>query len=354
MTPRKHTAVTVLTALLILLGAGGSLGALDKQEYKVYIVSDSTRPWSADTQSGFKESLDKQLAAQGATAAYTVFETKADPAKAPEIVKAIQDGKPDLVLACNTPNGFADSQITAKLTDPAFKFVSLDPIPVEIGLVKSWAHPGGNVTGVGVFLQFTSAIKLAQKINPRLKKVAFVTWDAMNKVDDWFESEMKQAARDTGVQLVEFRRVANYEEEMAFYLDYVPKAADTFVMGGISPYVHKDGTPLNPQVDWYSVVQKQLGSLLFVSYDDSTVANGLVAATAVVWTDIGAQLADKAMKVLQGASPGDLPWEYPRKYNLIFNLQAAKDRGITIPQALISSAYRVYTDYKGDFAGQKK
>jgi putative ABC transport system substrate-binding protein len=355
MTTRKTAALlTVLSALLIFLGAGGTVGALDKKEYKVYIVSDSTRIWAMDTQAGFKESLDRQLAAQGAKAVYTVFETKTDPAKAPDIVKAIQDDKPDLVLACNTPNGFTDSQITAKLTDPVYKFVSLDPIPVEIGLVKNWAHPGGNVTGVGVFLQFTSTIKLAQKINPKLKKVAFVTWDAMGKVNDWFESEMKQAALDTGVELVEFRRVANNEEELAFYQDYVPKAADTFVMPGISPYVRKDGSPMDPQRDWYSFVQKQLGKLLFVSYDDSTVANGLVAATAVVWTDIGAQLAEKAMKILQGTSPGDLPWEYPRKYNLIFNLQAAKDRGIAIPPALISSAYRVYTDYKGSFAGQKK
>jgi putative ABC transport system substrate-binding protein len=74
----------------------------------------------------------------------------------------------------------------------------------------------------------------------------------------------------------------------------------------------------------------------------------------VIWTDIGDQAADKAMQILQGTAPGDLPWEYPRKYNLVFNLQAAKDRGITIPPALISSAYRVYTDYKGNFVGQKQ
>src|SRR6185369_233158 len=113
---------------------------------------------------------------------------------------------------------------------------------VEIGLIKNWQKPGGNVTGVGVFIQFTSTIKLAQRINPKLKKVAFATWDAMGTVNDWFESEMKDAAKETGVELVEFRRVANNEEELAFYKKYVPKADDTFVMVGISAFVHKDGT----------------------------------------------------------------------------------------------------------------
>ena len=353
---KRRNGHQFLAFLVLILGGlvTGNVFALDKKEYRVFVVSDTIDIWSTDIQNGFKANLDQQLAAQGAKATYTVFDTKVDPARTPEILKAIQEGQPDLLLMCNYPNGFADTQITAKLTGPEYKFVSLDPIPVETGLIKSWAHPGGNVTGVGVFIQFSSTIKLALKLNPRLKKVAFVTWNAMGVVNDWFESEMRQAARETGVQLVEFRRVANIEEEWAFYQDYVPKAADTFVMGGITAFVHKDGSPIDGVKDWATPIQNTMGKLLFVGYDDSTVARGLPAATAVIWTDIGAQAADKAMKILGGTSPGEIPWEYPRKYNLIFNLQAAKDRGVTIPSALISSAYRVYTDYKGNFAGQKK
>jgi len=336
------------------LTLGGGLTALDKKDYKVFVVSDTLGPWAVDTQSGFREALDRQLAAAGARAEYTVFDTKVDPATIPGILQAIEAGKPDLILMCNYPNGFADSQVTAKLTGPGYRFVSLDPIPVEIGLIKDWQKPGGNVTGVGVFIQFTSTIKLAQRLNANLKKVAFVSWKAMGTINGWFESEMKKAAKETGVQLVEFRIVADNEEELAFYKDYIPHSADTFVMSGITAFVHKDGSPIDPEKDWFSVVQKDLGHLLFVSYDDTSVAKGLPAATAVIWTDIGAQAADKAMQILEGAAPGDLPWEYPRKYNLVFNLKAAKDRGLVIPPALVGSAYRVYTDYDGTFVGKGK
>jgi putative ABC transport system substrate-binding protein len=341
--------------LLGLIGLGTAVGvsALDKKAYKVYIVSDTLGPWALDAQAGFRETLDKQLAAEGAQAAYTVFDTKVDPAAIPAILTAIQNGKPDLVLTCNYPNGFADSQVTAHFPQAPFKFVSLNPIPVETGLIKSWQKPGGNVTGVGVFLQFTSSIKLALKINPRLKKVAFVTWSTMGIINDWFESEMKKAVRESGITLVEFRRIANNEEELDFYRDYVPHAADTFVMGGISAFVHKDGSPVDSLKDWNGFIQKDMGQLLYINYDETTVARGIVAGATVIWSDIGAQMAEKAMKVLQGATPGDLPWEYPRKYNIVLNVQAAKDRSITLPPSLISSAYRVYTDYKGNFVGAK-
>lgn len=348
-----RTAAVLFFMVLFML-VGMDCFALDKKDYKIFVVSDTLDYWSLDTQAGFRESLDKQLALQGAKASYTVFDTKVDPTTSPAILKAIQDGTPDLILMCNYPNGYADSQVTAKLAGSAFKFVSMNPIPVEMGLIKSWQKPGGNVTGVGVFLQFTSTLKLAQRINPALKKVAYVTWDAMGIINDWFEAEMKKAAKETGLELVEFRRVAHNEGEMAFFQDYRAKAADHVVMSGISAFVKKDGSPMDTERDWVPIIRKNLGKLLYLGYDDTMVSRAIPAATAVIWTDIGAQLAEKAMKILSGTKPGDIPWDYPRKYNLVFNLQAAKDRGIVIPQDLISSAYRVYTDYQGSFVGQTK
>jgi len=57
---------------------------------------------------------------------------------------------------------------------------------------------------------------------------------------------------------------------------------------------------------------------------------------------------------LQGENPGDIPWDYPRKYNIILNKKRAEDLGIIIPQEVINASYRIYTDYKGNFIGQRK
>ena len=48
-----------------------------------------------------------------------------------------------------------------------------------------------------------------------------------------------------------------------------------------------------------------------------------------------------------------MSWDYPRKYNLLFNKKRSDFLGLTIPENLLSASYRVYTDYEGNYAGVK-
>ena len=331
----------------------GQAPALDKSEYRICVVVDILRPKFQEVIDGFRETLDAHLGAAGAKASYTVFDTKADPAAVPGILSAIRAGGPDLILAVNGPDSFADRNVGLKLADTAFRFVSMNCIPIQSGVAREWKRPGGNFTGVGVFVQMGSMIKLAKLINPKARKLVFYSWDKMAEINDWFVTELKGACRMEGVELARVEYLASAEDEFEFLLQCDSLGEEYFGIGGISAWVHRDGT-------YADMIVRRPGSCKAGSSTSRSTPTTnpqyrppTPPGTCVIWHDLGAQLAEKAMKVLQGAKPGDIPWDYPRKYNIMLNLAAAKNVGIVFPQALLSAAYRVYTDFNGNFIGER-
>ena len=352
MPKRKSLLLRFLILAVLLFPQAISSAERTTREYKIFIVVDTVDDWSVKIMDGFKESMDKFVSSKGAKAAYTTFDTKVNPERIPPIIDAIRMGDPDLICMVNYPSGFADSVITKKLTDPKYKFVSENCIPVEIGLIPSWQKPGGNVTGVGVFLQQNSQIRLMKRINPKAKKLAVFSWSAMTQINEWFEKEIARAAKQEGVELVEFRKVDSEEAEFAFFREYDAKSDEYFVMGVISAFVHADGSPANITADEPPFFQNGLKKVQVLAYDETVISYGALGGASVVWKDIGIQLAEKGVLVLEGKSPGDIPWDYPRIYNIILNLKTAQKIGVKFPQDVIGAAYRVYTDYAGNYVGR--
>jgi putative ABC transport system substrate-binding protein len=75
--------------------------------------------------------------------------------------------------------------------------------------------------------------------------------------------------------------------------------------------------------------------------DDSTYEAGGLMAYYPSGTDLYRRSASYIDKILKGANPADLPVGLPKKIDLLINLKAAQQIGLTIPQVVLNRADKV-------------
>jgi putative tryptophan/tyrosine transport system substrate-binding protein len=236
--------------------------------------------------------------------------------------------KPALIVASSSDTALAAKKAT--LTIPIVSGALADA--EHLGLVASYARPGGNVTGIMPYVAGlpSKQIELAREVVPVAAKIGLLGNINDPKVGPQLD-EMKNLAQTLGLAVV-VPEVTNPES--------IASAIQVFARERVDVVVVLESTlMLN--------FRRQIASLMAVNrlpsvygYRDHVEEGGLISYGVDLrwcWN----RTAAFAQKILSGVAPADLPVEFPTRIQLALNLKTARELGIALAPTLIARADEV-------------
>ena len=221
----------------------------------------------------------------------------------------------------------------AKNATKTIPIVTITGDPVGAGIVDSLARPGGNLTGLATLNPNLSGkrLELLTEIIPQLSRVGILRQPVPEDPNTTFE-EYKVAARALKIQFQSL--------EVHGPKPDLEQAFETAAKGRVNALITVTSAPLFLQRKRIAdlAIKNRLPSM----YQGSAWVEscGLMSYS----TDdlvIYRRAATYVDKILRGAKPAELPIEQPTKFELVINLKAAKQIGLTIPPNVLARADRV-------------
>ena len=207
--------------------------------------------------------------------------------------------------------------------------VGLVDDPLDSGLIDSLARPGHNVTGLGESspVIYGKQLQLLKEVAPTISRVAVIGWHHMARERRTSRAEADAAARALGLDLL-WLGVDQREDFEAAFIAIVRARSDALIaLGTHVNFGHR-------QLIADFALKQRLPS---IGFPDA----GMLMSYESDNTETFRRAAVYVKKILDGAKPGDLPFEQPMKYSLIINLKTAKALGLMIPQSLLLRADEV-------------
>ena len=252
-----------------------------------------------------------------------------DNARLPTIAGELVAQGPDLILVQTVPATRALMQVTKSIP---IVMVGVGN-PVDLGIVASFAKPGGNVTGSS-YLANEYILKLLQLLKeaaPRLRSIAvFINLSNEAAAPLVKQLQVETPALGMQLQIVQVSGKGDFDTAFAAIrgantesILLIPEALIQSNRDTIAGFAQTHGLPL-----------------VTVGGSRSLPASGLIAygPTRDEYARLAARYVDQ---ILKGAKPGDLSIEQATRFNLVINLKTAKVLGLTIPQSLLLRADEV-------------
>jgi putative ABC transport system substrate-binding protein len=325
---KKAAVPSILLAVVLLALAVTAEAQQPKKVPRIGFLTGSSAATATPYIEAFRQGLGELGYVEGKNIhiEYKYAEGKSE--RLPELAQELVGLKVDVIVTG------AASVVRATKRETSTLPIVVTSIGDLTGLVASLARPGGNVTG----LTHISAellgkrLELLKEVVPKIPRVAFLTSDDALAAKAMFNDAQGVAkAMAVKFQLLEVK-VKNPDIEGTFRVILKERigalitessGAVSFQRKRILELIEQNRIPaMHSEQEWANAG----GGLM--SYGANRVD---LYRRAAVYVD----------KILKGAKPADLPVEQPTKFELVINLKAAKQIGLTIPPNVLARADKV-------------
>jgi putative ABC transport system substrate-binding protein len=205
---------------------------------------------------------------------------------------------------------------------------------VGIGLAKSLASSGNNVTGLSLQLHELSAkhVEIMAELLPGMRRAALLMDLAQPRsLSEQYERIARSAATTKGVSLDVYR------------IDGVEAVRQTFAQLRTKKV---DALLLNPAPRLNTFREEIIlgatnARLPSIGWEEAYARDGGLASYGPNFPDAYRRVSNFVDRIFKGAKPSDLPIEQPTKFDLVLNAKTVKALGIKVPAAVLVRADRV-------------
>lgn len=311
----------VLTAVLsysLLLWAGSAMANIAK----VSVSQVVDHPDLNATRMGLLEGLRAKGYEPGKNLEFSYEMADGNPAQAAKIARELVSENPHVLVGIATPS--SQALVSATRSIPIVFTAVTDPIGAR--LVKQLEQPGRNVTGLSDLSPIVQHVSLIKELLPEANSIGVVYNPAESNAVA-LVSLLKKASRDFGYELhtekaLTIDDVESKAESLAKRSDVIYALTDNTVASGVEGLIEaasQEGTPV-------------------VAGATSYVGKGAIAGLGLDYYDVGVQTADYVAAILNGQKPGKLSVKTAQSSQLVVNLEAARELGVTVPNSIIERA----------------
>ena len=322
----KRREFIVATGALLASARAGAQQA--GRHYRVGVLC----PFSIDSGAAFLAAIRETLAAQGFVEGRNLtIQARAgyyDALRGEQEARALLAGKPDVIYVLSTILTRA-AQAATKDVPIVFAWVA---DPAHSGIVKNYARPEGNTTGVSNrwFQLWDKRLELLRELVPGAKRVAVLA--------GFFDAALQTALQlaepvveRLGFELIRREALGDWTGAMR---SLASEAQAAFVATPFSQFGLRDASR--------AVVREAAALRIPTVYSDpESVALGGLMSYVANPTEGVRRGAGYVARILKGAKPGDLPVDQAARFELLVNVRAAKEIGLAIPQSVLLRADRV-------------